>query len=149
MQNTIRKALFAGTVLIAPYCFGVMAEAQTANRMVRVTNATREQRVTLGLNKAEIVDLDRDIKDVDVASPDIVDAVVKSPRRVLLIAAKPGQTNIFFTDGEGRRVLTLGPANAGRIVVQAGLAEGERVVVEGVDRLHDGRDVQIVEQQNP
>lgn len=46
-----------------------------------------------------------------------------------------------------RRVLELGPANAGRIVVQAGLAEGERVVVEGVDRLHDGRDVQIVESQ--
>ncbi|MNO09508.1 multidrug efflux system subunit MdtA [compost metagenome] len=46
-----------------------------------------------------------------------------------------------------RRVLELGPANAGRIVVLAGLAQDERVVVEGVDRLHDGRDVQIVEQQ--
>ncbi|WP_454694521.1 efflux RND transporter periplasmic adaptor subunit [Achromobacter aegrifaciens] len=46
-----------------------------------------------------------------------------------------------------RRVLNLGPANAGRIVVQSGLAENERVVVEGVDRLHDGRDVQIVEPQ--
>jgi len=107
MHNTTRKILFAGTVLIAPYCFGIMAEAQTGTRMVRVTNATREQRITLGLNKAEIVDLDRDIKDVDVASPDIVDAVVKSPRRVLLIAAKAGQTNVFFTDGEGRRVLSL------------------------------------------
>lgn len=40
-----------------------------------------------------------------------------------------------------RRVLTLGPANAGRIVVLTGLAANERVVVEGVDRLHDGRDV--------
>ncbi|RSF08230.1 efflux RND transporter periplasmic adaptor subunit [Achromobacter aegrifaciens] len=46
-----------------------------------------------------------------------------------------------------RRVLELGPATAGRIVGQAGRAEGERVVVEGVDRLHDGRDVQIVESQ--
>ena len=46
-----------------------------------------------------------------------------------------------------RRVLELGPANAGRIVVQSGLTENERVVVEGVDRLHDGRDVQIVEPQ--
>ncbi|QVQ28537.1 efflux RND transporter periplasmic adaptor subunit [Achromobacter deleyi] len=47
-----------------------------------------------------------------------------------------------------RRVLELGPANAGRVVVQAGLAQDERVVVEGVDRLHDGRDVQIVEHQS-
>ena len=47
-----------------------------------------------------------------------------------------------------RRVLELGPATAGRVVVRAGLAQHERVVVEGVDRLHDGRDVQIVEHQS-
>lgn len=46
-----------------------------------------------------------------------------------------------------RRVLELGPANAGRIVVLAGLARDERVVVEGVDRLHDGRAVQVVDQR--
>jgi multidrug efflux system membrane fusion protein len=44
-----------------------------------------------------------------------------------------------------RRVLQLGSANAGHVVVEAGLAVAERVVVEGVDRLHDGRDVQIVD----
>jgi len=44
-----------------------------------------------------------------------------------------------------RRVLQLGSANAGRVVVEGGLAASERVVVEGVDRLHDGREVQIVE----
>ncbi len=31
---------------------------------------------------------------------DIVDAVVKSPRRILLIAAKSGQNNVFFSDGD-------------------------------------------------
>lgn len=111
----MRKTIFASTLLLAPYCFTAMATAQTASqaippagpRALRATANTREQRITLGLNKAEIIELDRDVKDVDVASPDIVDAVVKSPRRVLLIAAKPGQTNVFFTDGEGRRLLTL------------------------------------------
>lgn len=43
-----------------------------------------------------------------------------------------------------RRELALGRANAGRVEVRSGLAAAERVVVEGVDRLHDGRDVQIV-----
>lgn len=107
MRNTITKLLVAGTVLLAPYGLGLMAAHAQDGRLVRVTNSTRDQRVTLGLGKAEVVDLDRDIKDVDVASPDIVDAVVKSPRRVLLIAAKAGQTNVFFTDAEGRRVLSL------------------------------------------
>ncbi|MCZ8438669.1 efflux RND transporter periplasmic adaptor subunit [Achromobacter xylosoxidans] len=46
-----------------------------------------------------------------------------------------------------RRELTLGRANAGRVEVRSGLAVAERVVVEGVDRLHDGRDVLIVETQ--
>ncbi|WP_202730034.1 efflux RND transporter periplasmic adaptor subunit [Achromobacter xylosoxidans] len=46
-----------------------------------------------------------------------------------------------------RRELTLGHANAGRVEVRSGLAAAERVVVEGVDRLHDGRDVLIVETQ--
>lgn len=44
-----------------------------------------------------------------------------------------------------RRALTLGRANAGRVEVRSGLAAAERVVVEGVDRLHDGRDVRIVD----
>ncbi|MCV6906285.1 MAG: efflux RND transporter periplasmic adaptor subunit [Achromobacter xylosoxidans] len=44
-----------------------------------------------------------------------------------------------------RRELTLGRANAGRVQVRSGLAVAERVVVEGVDRLHDGRDVRIVD----
>lgn len=46
-----------------------------------------------------------------------------------------------------RRDLTLGRANAGRVEVRSGLAVAERVVVEGVDRLHDGREVRIVETQ--
>jgi pilus assembly protein CpaC len=108
----MRKYLFLGTLLLAPYIFTAMATAQQVGRdegtqVMRVSASTRQQRITLGLNKAEIVELDRDIKDVDVAGPDIVDAVVKSPRRVLLIASKVGQTNVFFSDSEGRRVLSL------------------------------------------
>lgn len=69
-------------------------------------------------------------------------------------AVQYGSEGAFvFVIGEdrraSRRVLRLGPSNAGRIVVESGLAPAERVVVEGVDRLHDGRDVHIVDQQNP
>ncbi|HJR56009.1 MAG TPA: type II and III secretion system protein family protein [Rhizomicrobium sp.] len=105
----MRKILFASTLLLTPYITTVLATAQPAAEAGarRVAANAREQRITLGLNKAEIIELDRDVKDVDVASPDIVDAVVKSPRRILLIAAKAGQTNVFFTDAEGRRLLTL------------------------------------------
>ncbi|WP_241133877.1 efflux RND transporter periplasmic adaptor subunit [Achromobacter insuavis] len=57
---------------------------------------------------------------------------------------------VFVIDDDQRatrRDLMLGRANAGRVEVRSGLAAAERVVVEGVDRLHDGRDVLIVETQ--
>jgi multidrug efflux system membrane fusion protein len=68
-------------------------------------------------------------------------------------AVQYGSEGAFvFVIGEdrraSRRALQLGPSNAGRIVVESGLAPAELVVVEGVDRLHDGRDVHIVDQQN-
>lgn len=79
-------------------------------------------------------------------------AVVQQDNAVTIptAAVQYGSEGAFvFVIGEDtratRRVLQLGPANAGRVVVEAGLGPTERVVVEGVDRLHDGRGVQIVE----
>ena len=65
------------------------------------------QRITLGLNKAVVVELDTDAKDVLVSSPDIVDAVVRTPRRIFLMATKSGQTNAFFFDAAGHQISSL------------------------------------------
>lgn len=52
-----------------------------------------------------------------------------------------------IADGKARvRVLQLGPAGGGRSVVESGLAAGEPVVLEGLDRLEEGRAVTLVEQ---
>jgi pilus assembly protein CpaC len=48
-----------------------------------------------------------ELRDVLVADPDRVDAVVQTSNRVFLIAKKTGQTNAFFFDANGERVLTL------------------------------------------
>ncbi|MBU6298806.1 MAG: type II and III secretion system protein family protein [Alphaproteobacteria bacterium] len=63
--------------------------------------------LTLGLNKAAIVEIDADARDVLVANPEIVDAVVRSPRRIFLLAQKTGQTNAFFFDASGRQLLSI------------------------------------------
>lgn len=53
-----------------------------------------------------------------------------------------------ITDGKAWvRDLTLGPASGGRTVVLQGLKDGEPVVLEGLDRLEDGRAANIVQQQ--
>ncbi|WP_235578148.1 efflux RND transporter periplasmic adaptor subunit [Pseudorhodoferax sp. Leaf267] len=49
-------------------------------------------------------------------------------------------------DGKSHvRVLTLGPASGGRTVVISGLAAGEPVVLEGLDRLDEGKAVVVVD----
>lgn len=76
------------------------------------------------------------------------DNVVTIPSAAVQFGSEGAFVFVIGDDARAtRRVLELGPANAGRIVVLAGLAPDERVVVEGVDRLHDGRDVQIVDQR--
>ncbi len=76
-------------------------------RMAARDGQPENQHITLGLNKAVVVELDADAKDVLVSSPDIVDAVVKTPRRIFLMATKTGQTNAFFFDGAGRQISSL------------------------------------------
>jgi pilus assembly protein CpaC len=76
-------------------------------RMAARNGQPENQHITLGLNKAVVVELDADAKDVLVSSPDIVDAVVKTPRRIFLMATKTGQTNAFFFDGAGHQISSL------------------------------------------
>jgi pilus assembly protein CpaC len=63
--------------------------------------------ITLGRNKSMLVELPRDLRDVIVSSPDIVDAVVQTSNRVYLIGKKTGPTNAFFFDVHGEQILTL------------------------------------------
>ena len=58
----------------------------------------------LGKGKSIIVDLPRDIKDVLVADPKIANAIIRSTRRVYLIANDYGATSIFFFDTSGKQM---------------------------------------------
>jgi pilus assembly protein CpaC len=71
------------------------------------SNGPAVQHITLGLNKAAIVQLDSDARDVMVSNPAIVDAVVRTPRRVFLLGVKTGQANAFFFDAAGRQILSI------------------------------------------
>lgn len=65
------------------------------------------KRVSLGLSKSVLVQFPFELKDVLVADPEKVDAVVQASNRVFLIAKKLGQTNAFFFDTKGQQILTL------------------------------------------
>jgi pilus assembly protein CpaC len=63
--------------------------------------------IRLGRNKATLVELPRELRDVMVSAPEIMDAVVQSSNRVHLIGKKLGQSNAFFFDANGEQILTL------------------------------------------
>src|SRR6201996_8997540 len=81
------------------------SSARVVNVSVHDSHASR--RMVLALSKATVVQLDADARDVLVSNPDIVDAVVRTPRRIFLLAMKTGQTNAFFFDAAGKQILSL------------------------------------------
>jgi pilus assembly protein CpaC len=85
------------------------ATAEVSARVISISGrgGPVTQRLTLSLDKAVVVQLDTDARDVLVSSPTIVDAVVRTPRRIFLMALKTGQTNAFFFDGAGHQLAAL------------------------------------------
>ncbi len=96
--------VFATSALMSP------AAAQRGTQSVRIDAggvSNVSQSIILPLNKAAIVDLPEAAVDVLVSQPSVVDAVVRSPRRVYLLGLTTGQTNAFFFDARGRQILNL------------------------------------------
>jgi pilus assembly protein CpaC len=64
--------------------------------------------IRIGRNKSMVIDLPREVRDVVVSDPKMVDAVVQSSSRVFLMAKSlPGEANVFFFDANGERMMTL------------------------------------------
>jgi pilus assembly protein CpaC len=63
--------------------------------------------IKLGRNKSMLLEVPRELRDVIVSNPDVVDAVVQSATRVYLIGKKTGQANAFFFDLNGEQMLTF------------------------------------------
>jgi len=82
-------------------------EANARVMTISTHSGSSHQRLTLPLDKAAVVQLDQDARDVLVSNPDLVDAVVRTPRRIFLLATKVGQTNAFFFDAQGKQILAL------------------------------------------
>jgi multidrug efflux system membrane fusion protein len=82
-----------------------------------------------------------------------IDLVVETLRDAVTIpraaVQSEAQSPFVFVIGPGDKVgvrrVTLGPSGDGRVVVEAGLKAGERVVTEGADNLREGAVVSVPE----
>jgi pilus assembly protein CpaC len=65
------------------------------------------RRLQIGADKSMLLELPTDVSDVLVSNPDIIDAVVQTPRRIYLVAKDIGGANAFFLGPGGKKVLLL------------------------------------------
>ncbi len=92
--------------------YGKAAPVRQSVHASRLTIASHERlpqhrAVTVGTNKSMLVEVPRELRDVLVSDPQMLDAVVQTSNRVYLIGKKPGQANAFFFDQNGAQILTL------------------------------------------
>ena len=107
-----RVAKTAAAALLGAAAMGLAApaSAQRGSQPVRISvggDSAVSKSIVLPLDKAAIVELPEAAADVLVSQPSVVDAVVRSPRRVFLLGLSTGQTNAFFFDARGRQILNL------------------------------------------
>ena len=84
--------------------------SNTHTSVLHITEAEglpQTRTVRIGKNKSMLIEMPRDLRDVMVSAPEIVDAVVQTSNRVHLIGKKVGQSNAFFFDANGEQILTL------------------------------------------
>ncbi|HRK23763.1 MAG TPA: type II and III secretion system protein family protein [Beijerinckiaceae bacterium] len=103
-------------------------------------DAHTARRFDIPLGKSIVVDLPRDAKEVFVSSPEIANAVVRTARKIYIIALKPGSTSVFVNDSEGRQLAAFDIAvskelsrelNVMREVLRTALP-GAKIEVNGV-----------------
>ncbi len=69
--------------------------------------AAMTRRISMGEGKSIIVDLPRDAAEIVVGNPKTANAVVRSARKLYVMALASGQTTIFAIDRDGRQIANL------------------------------------------
>lgn len=110
--HKFRASLAAGLSLCLAFSgitLPIPAATAAASSVVRITESGPGVRktVSLGLNKAVVIDLPTDAHDILVADPSLADAVTRTSRRIYLFGKTVGQTNIFVFGPHGEEIVSL------------------------------------------
>lgn len=93
-----------GGTLIGPTLEPVRAEQAGIES---AQQALLARRFTMSVGRSIIVDLPRDATEIVVANPAVANAVVRSPRKIFVLATGAGQTTIFALDQQGRQIANI------------------------------------------
>lgn len=69
--------------------------------------SAQSRSIVLPYSKSTVIELPQQMMDVIVSNPDIVESVVHTSHRAVLIGKQPGQTNAYFYGHDGQELLSL------------------------------------------
>ena len=75
-----------------------LSEYQSVIRIENTGGTPVRRSVKVGLGKSVLVEFPREVRDVMVSNPAVIDAVVLSSNRVFLLSKGSGEANAFFFD---------------------------------------------------
>ena len=101
-------ALFASALAVLQFALAERSKNDAAVPEVRVVRDDANARLLmLGLSEAMAMDVPGDIRKILVGDLQTVRVVVRTLRRVYLVGASAGWTNIVFYNDENRQILAL------------------------------------------
>ena len=103
----VAAGAWLGTVPEASAQSDTASGARSIIRIDARTPLPATRQITMGVNKAIMVELPQDSTDVIVSQTETIDATVHTARRVMIYAKKIGTANIFFLGRDGRQLLVL------------------------------------------
>lgn len=118
-KRSLKMALMSGMAVAMAGALAFNSHAGTRSYSdisnVQASNITiqgpgesaNERTVVLPYGKSTVIELPQGIQDVIVSNPDVVEAVVHTTKRTVLIGKQAGQTNAYFYGQNGQELLNL------------------------------------------
>jgi pilus assembly protein CpaC len=124
--NLMTVAGIAAAAGLATVSAGPSFAAGVKNQSQIARTGQSTSRLTMGVGKSVIVSLPTDASEIFVANPKVANAVVRSARKLYVIATGAGQTTIFAMDRSGRQIATI------EISVGRDIGQLERIIKTAV-----------------
>ncbi len=101
--KSLIQASLCGFVLTAPMASSVVAQ----NAVLSVSRGAVSSRLSVSVNKAIVVDIDRPFSQLSVANPAIADIAQLSDRTIYVLGKAPGATTLTIFDQDGQLVANV------------------------------------------
>jgi len=101
--KSLIQASLCGFVLTAPMASSVVAQ----NAVLSVSRGAVSSRISVSVNKAVVVDIDRPFNELSVANPAIADIASLSDRSIYVLGKTPGATTLTIFDQDGQLIANV------------------------------------------